>query len=188
MKRFFITLALCMAFVGLAQAQLSQGETYSSKIITGNRPESGDWGLYFGPSYSEVIDYINTWGSQTESAIGLPLINLKYYASDRAELRIGLQYNGHTSKTDGTFTVNYDDVYPFYEEDFGSRDITLTSTEDSASALVLPTTSPPRMYSMCMSVSPSLLALIQKGKYMKPLIIKYSPTSKATSTAFKKSM
>lgn len=116
MKRLFITMALCMAFVGLAQAQLSQGQTYSTKIVTGNRPGAGDWGLYFGPSYSEIIDLVETMGSQTEKAFGLPLINLKYYAGDRAEIRMGIQYNGHNSKTDGTYTQEYG-------EDYGNREL-----------------------------------------------------------------
>lgn len=104
-------MALCMAFVGLAQAQLSQGQTYSTKIVTGNRPGAGDWGLYFGPSYSEIMDLIETSGSQTEKAFGLPLINLKYYAGDRAEIRMGIQYNGHSETTNGTYLGEYGEEY-----------------------------------------------------------------------------
>ena len=126
MKRFFITMALCLAFVGLAQAQLSQGQTYSTKIVTGNRPGAGDWGLYFGPSYSEIADLVETWRSQDEKAFGLPLINLKYYLNDRAELRFGLQYNGHTTNASGDYDVNYDDIYSYYEENFGTRNIPVT--------------------------------------------------------------
>lgn len=118
MKRLFITMALCMAFVGLAQAQLSQGQTYATKIVTGNRPGAGDWGLYFGPSYSEIVDLIETIGSQTEKAFGLPLINVKYYVGNRAELRLGLQYNGHTTKCGGTYEEDFG-------ENFGTRDINL---------------------------------------------------------------
>lgn len=126
MKRVFITMALCLAFVGLAQAQLSQGQTYSTKIVTGNRPVAGDWGLYFGPSYSEIADLVETWGSQDEKAFGLPLINLKYYLSDRTEMRFGIQYNGHTFNASGNYNVNFDEIYDYYEEDFGTRNIPLT--------------------------------------------------------------
>ena len=126
MKRLFITMALCLAFVGLAQAQLSQGQTYSTKIVTGNRPVAGDWGLYFGPSYSEIADLVETWGSQDEKAFGLPLINLKYYLSDRTEMRFGIQYNGHTTNASGNYDVNFDEIYGFYEENFGTRNIPLT--------------------------------------------------------------
>lgn len=126
MKRLFFTLALCMAFVGLAQAQLSQGETYSTKIITGNRPTAGDWGLYMGISYSGTKDILNSWWTQGEEAFGLPLINLKYYITDRTELRVGVQYNGHSSTTDGTFTIDYDDEYYWMlaeDEHLGTRSI-----------------------------------------------------------------
>ena len=69
---------ICLAFIGLAQAQLSEGKTYSSKIINGNRPECGDWGLYFGPSFLEIKELVNP----KIDVIGLPLINVKYYAID----------------------------------------------------------------------------------------------------------
>ena len=126
MKKFFITMALCLAFVGLAQAQLSQGQTYSTKIVTGNRPGAGDWGLYFGPSYSEIADLVDTWNSQDEKAFGLPLINLKYYLSNRMELRFGLLYNGHTTNASGNYDVDFDDIYSYYDENFGTRNIPLT--------------------------------------------------------------
>ena len=126
MKRFFITMAMCLAFVGLAQAQLSQGQTYSTKIVTGNRPGAGDWGLYFGPSYSEIVDLVETWNSQDEKAFGLPLINLKYYLTDRTEVRFGIQYNGHTTNASGNYDVNFDEIYSYYEENFGTRNIPLT--------------------------------------------------------------
>lgn len=103
MKKVFITLAMCMAFVGLAQAQLSEGETYSSKIVTGNRPQSGDWGLFIGPSYSELMDLFNP----KVNVIGMPLINLKYYATDNLEIRAGLQYAGRTTKAEGNYNQDY---------------------------------------------------------------------------------
>ena len=116
-------MALCLAFVGFAQAQLSQGETYSTKIVTGNRPTMGDWGLYFGPSYAEVVDFIESAWTQGEVAFGLPLINLKYYFSDRIEMRMGVQYNGHKSSMDGSYTKDFDEVYSFTDEHFGTRTI-----------------------------------------------------------------
>ena len=123
---------MCMAFVGLAQAQLSQGETYSTKIVTGNRPTSGDWGLYLGASYSGTMDFLNTLWTQGEDAYGLPLINLKYYLTDRTELRVGLQYNGRSSTTDGTFTVDYDELFPWLEdENLGTRNIPVLDKEST---------------------------------------------------------
>ncbi|MBR5377797.1 MAG: hypothetical protein IK135_01615 [Bacteroidales bacterium] len=103
MKKVFITMALCMAFVGLAQAQLSEGETYASRIVTGNRPQAGDWGLYFGPSLSEVKDLLD---SEIQVS-GFPLINLKYYATDNLEIRAGIQYAGKTTKAQGNYNEEY---------------------------------------------------------------------------------
>lgn len=103
MKKTILTLALCLAFAGLAQAQLSEGETYSSKIVTGNRPEAGDWGLYFGPSLSEIRDIAD---SKVEFQ-GLPLINLKYYISDRYEYRLGVQYSNRGSKNNGKYEQDF---------------------------------------------------------------------------------
>ena len=102
MKKVFLTLAVCLSFIGMAQAQLSEGETFKSTIVTGNRPQSGDWGLYIGPSLMEFQDLINTMTSGGK-AVGLPLINLKYYATDNLEIRAGLQYNGRTNKLNGKY-------------------------------------------------------------------------------------
>lgn len=106
MKKVLLTLALCLSFIGFAQAQLSEGEVVTSKIATGNRPQADDWGIYFGPSYSEIVDLIKSANADFES-FGFPLINLKYYATDRLEIRAGIQYNGTTSKSNGTYQQTY---------------------------------------------------------------------------------
>lgn len=118
MKRVFITLTICLAFIGLAQAQLSEGKTYSSKIINGNRPECGDWGLYFGPSFLEIKELVNP----KIDVIGLPLINVKYYATDNLEIRAGFQYGGKTTKANG----NYDQEY-ILEDNTVEKSIPLTN-------------------------------------------------------------
>lgn len=118
MKKAFITLTICLAFVGLAQAQLSEGETYASKIVNGNRPEYGDWGLYFGPSFMEIKELVNP----QISVVGLPLINVKYYATDKLEIRAGLQYGGKTTKANGNFNQEY-----FLEDNTIEKSIPLVS-------------------------------------------------------------
>lgn len=100
MKKTLLIIAICLAFSGVMQAQLSEGETFKSTIVTGNRPQQGDWGLYFGPSFAEMRDLVETMTSDNE-AYGMPLINLKYYATDNLELRAGIQYNGNTTKLNG---------------------------------------------------------------------------------------
>ncbi|MBP5573656.1 MAG: hypothetical protein J6X40_05760 [Bacteroidales bacterium] len=106
MKKVLLTLAVCLSFIGFAQAQLSEGETFKSTIVTGNRPEAGDWGLYLGPSFMEVRDLVNTMVSGGV-AYGMPLINLKYYATDNLEIRGGIQYNGRTEKLSGDYDQEY---------------------------------------------------------------------------------
>jgi len=106
MKKVLLTFAICLSFIGIAKAQLSEGETFKSTIVTGNRPESGDWGLYIGPSITEVKDLVNTMTSGGKAS-GLPLINLKYYVTDRLEVRTGLQYNGRTTNLSGDYDEEY---------------------------------------------------------------------------------
>ena len=87
-----------------AQAQLTEGEPHSTKIKTGNRPLAGDWGMYIGPSYTDIRSLIE-WADKSKSVDvvrGLPLLNVKYYASDNFELRCGLQYFNVVNKYSGT--------------------------------------------------------------------------------------
>ena len=41
-------------------------------------------------------------------------------------MRFGIQYNGHTTNASGNYDVNFDEIYGFYEENFGTRNIPLT--------------------------------------------------------------
>lgn len=101
-----LTLVACLAFAGALQAQsvLTQGNPYASNMKTGNRPGAGDWGLYIGPSYSEVMDMMNCFSKYSSIDIvrGLPLLNVKYYTSDHFELRGGLQYYKLGYRSEGT--------------------------------------------------------------------------------------
>lgn len=103
LKSLFI---MILMFVGSApiMAQISQGEPYSRTIRTGNRPGSGDWGIFIGPSYDDVANIIDntiTWR-------GLPLVNVKHYLSDALELRCGVQLSNSKTKVKGDIML-YDD-------------------------------------------------------------------------------
>jgi len=72
-------------------AQLSTRENVDPYVFkTGTRPQQGDIGLWIGPSITEIIQMIDddiNWR-------GMPMLNLKFYTSDRSVARIGLQiYN-----------------------------------------------------------------------------------------------
>jgi hypothetical protein len=88
-----------LLFVGLVpvMAQISEGEPYSRTIRTGNRPAYGDWGIFIGPSFSEITQMLD----KDISWRGLPLVNIKYYKDDNMELRLGLQLSKTKDKVKG---------------------------------------------------------------------------------------
>lgn len=90
---------MILLFIGSAplMAQISEGEPYSRTIRTGNRPGSGDWGIFIGPSLTDIGSMIN----REISWQGLPLVNIKHYYSDELELRCGIQLSKTTNKMVG---------------------------------------------------------------------------------------
>lgn len=98
-KTIIIAACLTVACMSVC-AQISTGEPNASVIArTGNRPQKGDWGLYLGGSVSQVMDLVKYCESESEGAWGLPLVNLKYYYSDKLEFRMGFQFAAKTEKT-----------------------------------------------------------------------------------------
>ena len=97
---------MILLFIGSApiMAQISEGEPYSRTIRTGNRPGSGDWGIFIGPSLSEISNMLDrdiTWS-------GFPLVNVKNYLNDNLEIRCGIQLSRVSYKESGDLLV--DDV------------------------------------------------------------------------------
>ena len=91
------------AVFSMASAQISQGNPHSSNIRTGNRPQAGNWGVFIGPSYSELrdlIDWIDDAGN-IDIVRGLPLINVKHYNTDNLEMRLGLQFYSKSYRGSG---------------------------------------------------------------------------------------
>ena len=111
MKKIVLFLTACFAFMLVAQAQLSEGQPRATTIKTGNRPQSGDWGLYIGPSFTEVVDLIN-WAIDVKKdegiavVRGLPLVNVKHYFSDNLEFRAGIQFYNVVNKYNGSYVVD----------------------------------------------------------------------------------
>lgn len=95
-KKLIIILVMMCAFAAPSFAQLSTGKTSAKKIRTGNRPEAGDFGLFVGASFKDFKDAI-----QSESAIPVPIVNLKYYTSDEFELRASIDVNAYNEKAFG---------------------------------------------------------------------------------------
>lgn len=98
MKTKFILVVVCMCVsYTFGFAQLSTGENSASVIKTGNRPQAGDYGIFIGPSYSEIKDMCD----QKIECRGFPLVNFKYYSTDNVEWRLGLQFYRTREKLKG---------------------------------------------------------------------------------------
>lgn len=102
MKKKVLFLVLCACSLALtSQAQLTTGNPTSRKIMTGNRPAEGDFGIYFGAT----SDMFKSLGDGNISMKAMPLINLKYMYRDQIELRLGLEFWKKTSTEKGeTYT------------------------------------------------------------------------------------
>lgn len=79
-------------------AQISTGEPTSKVYKVGNRAEEGDFGLYLGVKTSMFKDIFD--GSVSVTA--LPLINLKYMATDQLEARLGIEFYQTAEKLKGS--------------------------------------------------------------------------------------
>ncbi len=83
--------------IGTAFAQISTGEPNASVLPrTGNRPQAGDFGMYLGVSASQIMDLATLNGKMKDGNIdvfwALPMINLKYYVTDKWEIRCGFEF------------------------------------------------------------------------------------------------
>lgn len=83
-KILFSALMACFALT--ASAQISEGAPSAKKYTTGNRPLKGAFGLYVGAETNLFQDMPNT-GFHV-----LPIVNLKYMASDNFEIRLGMKF------------------------------------------------------------------------------------------------
>ncbi|MBO4476321.1 MAG: hypothetical protein J5737_06345 [Bacteroidales bacterium] len=79
-KKLFLAVLLIAACATTAFGQISKGDPSATTIKTGNRPEAGDFGLFLGGGV-----YVHSG-----NAYMLPVLNLKYFSSDKLEWRIGI--------------------------------------------------------------------------------------------------
>ncbi len=95
----------------IAQAQITVGENTSQTIRTGNRAEQGDFGLYLGATTT----MFKKIGSSTKLE-ALPLINLKYMATDNFEARLGIEWwrTTDTNKGEKYKTSQFETSFMFY--------------------------------------------------------------------------
>jgi len=93
LKLGILFVAICV--YSMSFAQLSTRENTTSVFKTGSRPEAGSYGVYIGPSLREIVEMSE---SDEFDAWGVPLINIKYYKSENIEMRLGLQFNGKSTR------------------------------------------------------------------------------------------
>ena len=89
-------------FSAASFAQISTGEPTTKVYKTGNRAEAGDFGLYLGVKTDLFRDLFDSG----KSIAALPLINLKYMATDHIEARLGIEFYQTTAKINGDLVDN----------------------------------------------------------------------------------
>lgn len=114
-KRLFLSAALLLIGGALAMAQISTGEPSAVKVKTGNRPDKGTFGLYVGGG----MDFGSFINQEKGNMYVLPLVNVKYFFTDKVEGRIGLDFYRHDINIGGQkFTTNNaieGDTYKYVE-------------------------------------------------------------------------
>lgn len=104
MKKFLL-LMVCALIASNINAQLTTGEPSAKKIRTGNRPEAGNFGIYMGIT----SDMFKGWTDGDIKVSSLPLINLKYMATDRMEVRLGMEFAKTREKIKGDEIIDIED-------------------------------------------------------------------------------
>jgi hypothetical protein len=84
-KILFSALMACFALT--ASAQISEGAPSAKKYTTGNRPMKGTFGLYIGAE-TNLFQELGAFNGFHP----LPVVNLKYMASDNFEVRLGMKF------------------------------------------------------------------------------------------------
>jgi len=82
-------------------AQLSTRENSPTVLNTGTRPTWGTYGFFIGPSFAEIAEMVD----EDIEIRGVPLMNFKYYSTEKTEFRIGLQLYKKSEKIDGDLSV-----------------------------------------------------------------------------------
>lgn len=96
--KFLLLVLFCVGVMPAATAQITEGTPSAKTIRTGNRPEAGNFGLYVGATSNMFKGMFD--GDITMEA--LPLLNLKYMATDKWELRIGVELYRSMEKLSGS--------------------------------------------------------------------------------------
>lgn len=97
MRKLIFLLSLVLLCSESVFSQLTTRSNDASEIRCGTRPQAGDYAFFFGPSLANI----NEMRDENISNRGLPYMNLKYYSTDRIELRLGVQVHKTRTKIEG---------------------------------------------------------------------------------------
>ena len=119
MKKILSVMAIALLAAATAFAQISTGDPTATTIKTGNRPEKGDFGLFMG-----MGAYINRNPLGVANPVPLPVVNFKYFMTDRMEFRAGVDIYHNSLRTRGkanSATSRYDADQKTYDARTASK-------------------------------------------------------------------
>ena len=94
-KQLLFFVVLCLAFT--TKAQISDRVNDESTYLLGARPEAGNFGFFFGMSTVDIMDLSN----DSLSISGIPIINVKYYYTDKIVIKAGIYAKKKRRSIDG---------------------------------------------------------------------------------------
>ena len=90
MTKKYIFLIVALLISNFSFAQISDRSNDNDTYIIGARPQAGDLGIYLGISTEDISNVIKAIDSDTSwQEIGIPLINIKYYYTDKLVFKVG---------------------------------------------------------------------------------------------------
>ena len=102
MKKLFTILTVVLMTTTVSFSQISDRVNDESTYLLGARPQAGNFGFYLALSSAEIEGL--TEDNWQES--GIPLINVKYYKTDKLVLRAGVQVSKKRRSIDGTLDAD----------------------------------------------------------------------------------
>jgi hypothetical protein len=111
MKQKILFLFILASFFSFSSmAQLTTGKSSANVIRNGNRASEGDFGLYFGAT-SNIFTLRSDLPEGADLSVSfLPLVNLKYMATDNIEWRLGIELNKWNTTEKGTVGEDEDET------------------------------------------------------------------------------
>jgi hypothetical protein len=112
MKKLML-LFLVLLHVLSSKAQISERENDNSTYLFGARPIADNFGFYLGMSTVDINDSFNndsiTW-------TGIPIINIKYYYTDKIVVKAGIHVYKKRRSIEGGFDDSQSSIVPHYDE------------------------------------------------------------------------